>query len=327
MSVATVLRAGTLTTVQDRGRPGYGHLGVSASGPMDPLALRLVNLLVGNSDDAAGLEMTLVGPALHWHRPVRLAVAGAAMSASVRLPNGGEVELPSGCPVEVPAGSVTDFGEAVRGCRSYLAVRGGLGGAVVLGSRSAQLRSGFPGVCGRRLERGDELELCDEVEWGCGELVVPRWFVRLVDLPVRGLKAQELRCLPGLHLPQLDSISVDCLGREEFELSADCDRMGYRLAGPVLSMQTELQLRSEAVVPGTLQLSPDGRLLLLMADCAPTGGYPRIGHVITADLAKAGQLKPGDRVLFRVVSLEAAEEALVAQERAMASVRAVLTCG
>ena len=326
MSAATVLRAGTLTTVQDGGRPGYGHLGVSVSGPMDPLSLRLANLLAGNSEDSAVLELTLVGPALLWHRSVRLAVAGATMSACIRLPDGSEVELPCGCPVEVPAGSVTDFGEAQRGCRGYLAVRGGFGGSVTLGSRSAQLRSGFPGNCGRRLERGDELELCGDSEGGNGELVVPGWFVRLLDLPVRGGETQVLRCLPGLHLRHLDSPSVERLGNGVFELSSDCDRMGYRLTGPVLSMPTVPQLRSEAVVPGTLQLSPDGRLLMLMADCAPTGGYPRVGHVITADLPVAGQLRPGDRVRFRMVSLDQADRALVAQERAIAGVRAVLPC-
>ena len=327
MSVATVLRAGMLTTVQDGGRPGYGHVGVSASGPMDPLGLRLANLLAGNRENVAALQLPLVGPALLWHRSVRLAVAGAKMSACIRLPDGSEVELPCGCPVEVPAGSVTDFGESLQGCRSYLAVRGGLGGAVVLGSRSAQPRSGFPGVCGRRLERGDELELCGEPAECSDELVVPRWFVRLWDLPVRGLETQVLRCLPGLHLAQLDSSSMDWFGNGAFELSSDCDRMGYRLTGPVLSMPTVPQLRSEAVVPGTLQLSPDGRLLLLMADCAPTGGYPRVGHVITADLPKAGQLRPGDGVRFRLVSMEQADQALAEQERTIAAVRAVLACG
>jgi antagonist of KipI len=151
--------------------------------------------------------------------------------------------------------------------------------------------------------------------------------VRLWDLPVRGLETQVLRCLPGLHLAQLDSCSMDWFGNGAFELSSDCDRMGYRLTGPVLSMPTVPQLRSEAVVPGTLQLSPDGRLLLLMADCAPTGGYPRVGHVITADLPKAGQLRPGDGVRFRLVSMEQADQALAEQERTIAAVRAVLACG
>ncbi|MFM7832360.1 MAG: biotin-dependent carboxyltransferase family protein [Planctomycetaceae bacterium] len=327
MRGATVLRAGTLTTVQDFGRPGYRHLGVSSSGPMDVRSYRLANLLVGNEEGAAALEMTLVGPALLWHQSVCLAFSGAEMRGVVRLPGGLECETRIGSPVQVPAGSVTDFGEAVRGCRGYLAVRGGFGGAMVMGSRAGQLRSGFPGYCGRQLQRGDELELCDDGGAGgvggkCGaEFVQAEWFVRVADLPPGGSQPQVLRCLPGRHLDLLDSASRDRFWAGPFGLSADCDRMGYRLTGAELSLASAVQIRSEAVVPGTLQLSPDGRLLLLMADCAATGGYPRVGHVISADLPVAGQLRPGDCVRFELVTMELAQRAVKEQERGMALVR------
>lgn len=328
MRGATVLRAGTLTTVQDGGRVGYRHLGVSASGPMDSLSYRLANLLVGNEAGAAVLEMTQVGPALFWHQAVCLAFSGAEMHVVVRLPGGSESTIRSGSPVLVPSGAVTDFGEALRGCRGYLAVRGGFGGARVLGSRAAQLRSGFPGLCGRQLQRGDELELCSEsvegVNYGA-ELMQPGWHVRVAELPPRGVQPLVLRCLPGRHLDLLDSASREQFGEGAFGLSAECDRMGYRLTGPVLSLLSPVQIRSEAVVPGTLQLTPDGRLLLLMADCAATGGYPRAGHVITADLPLAGQLRPGDSVRFQLVSVELAERALREQERALGFAQAGLS--
>lgn len=330
MRVATVLRAGTLTTVQDSGRPGYRHLGVSASGPMDSLSFRLANLLVGNAAEAAVLEMTMVGPALLWQQSVRIAFSGAEMRVVVRMPDGAECVVRSGSPMAVPAGAVTDFGEALRGCRGYLAVRGGFGGAAILGSRSAQLRSGFPGLCGRQLRGGDELELCSDGLEGVDsgpELIQPGWFVRVGELPPRGVQPVVLRCLPGRHLDLLDSASRKQFGEGAFGLSADCDRMGYRLTGPVLSLLSAVQIRSEAVVPGTIQLSPDGRLLLLMADCAATGGYPRVGHVISADLPLAGQLRPGDSVRFQLVSLELAERAVREQERALAFARASLNCG
>ena len=149
MNSVRVLRAGTLTTLQDRGRAGYRHLGVSAGGPMDSVAFRLANLLVGNASDQAALELTLVGPALLWLQTVTLAVAGADMHPEIHLPNGCVRDLSRGRPVVVPAGAVTEFGEAKRGCRAYLAVAGGFAGPVVLGSRAALLRSGFPGLCGR----------------------------------------------------------------------------------------------------------------------------------------------------------------------------------
>ncbi len=325
MKSVRVLRAGTLTTLQDRGRVGHRHLGVSAGGPMDSAAFRLANLLVGNASEQAALELTLVGPALLWLQTVTLAVAGADMHPEVHFPDGRVRDLPHGRPVVVPAGTVTEFGEAKRGCRAYLAVAGGFAGPVVLGSRAALLRSGFPGLSGRSLVKGDELELCREQQGLLEAAVEANWFVDLPHLPARDGQVRVLRCLGGHHSGLLSATATRVFESADFRLSTDCDRMGYRLLGPTLSVDSQVQIRSEAVVPGTVQLTPDGQLLLLMADCAPTGGYPRIAHVITADLPLAGQLCPGDRVQFRAVSYEQSQQALLEQERMFSLVRLGLT--
>jgi len=317
--VVRVQRAGLMTTVQDPGRPGTRHLGIPSGGAMDRLSHRLANRLVGNAETAATLEMTLTGDVLQWVQDSVIAVTGADMAPEIQGPGERLAALPQGRPILVVAGSVLKFGPARRGCRAYLSIAGGWDVPAIAGSRSTLLRSALGGLDGRALQAGDELRCGPhDVELARRSAeAATGWFIRLQDLP--SVVGTQLRFVPGTHFGLLQTESQELMEQAGFVVRSESDRMGYRLSGPQLSFREPCQIRSEAVVSGTLQLPPDGQLLMLMADCAPTGGYPRVGHIISADLSLAAQLKPGDRLTLREVSLEKAWAALGLQERQLNS--------
>lgn len=321
-----VLRGGLMTTVQDCGRLGYGHWGVPTAGAMDLLSHRLANRLVGNPDTAAALEMTLVGDDFEFLTDAVVAVCGAHMRAQLEGRDGQCGNFPLQRPVFVRRGTVLRFGAAVRGCRAVLAVAGGIDVPEMLGSRSTLLRGGWGGFEGRRLVAGDCLAACEltkdaALPWLPSADKQAAWSIRLQSLPNDA--PTILRFVAGTHWEQLSANSRALLQGQNFVIRPESDRMGYRLRGSELALEQEGseqgRLKSAAVVPGTLQLPADGQLLLLMADCAPTGGYPRIGHVISADLSLAGQLRPGDALRLVQVTHAEALEALRVQERALRS--------
>lgn len=319
-----VLRGGLMTTVQDCGRTGYGHWGVPTGGAMDLLSHRLANRLVGNPDTAAALEMTLLGDDFEVLDDAVIAVCGADMRAQMGSHDGPCRDFPVQRPVFVRRGTVLRFGAAVRGCRAVLAMAGGIDVPELLGSRSTLLRGGWGGFEGRRLAAGDCLAVCDAnigtaAAWQPAVDTPPAWSIRLQWLP--GGAPATLRFVAGSHWGQLTLKSRELLLGQSFVIRPESDRMGYRLRGSELTLEQagseQGRMKSAAVVPGTLQLPADGQLLLLMADCAPTGGYPRIGHVISADLSLAGQLRPGDALRLVQVTHVEALEALRVQERAL----------
>ncbi|MEY3176764.1 MAG: 5-oxoprolinase subunit PxpB [Planctomycetota bacterium] len=317
-----VLRAGLMTTVQDTGRADCGHMGVPVGGSLDRLSHRLANRLVGNPETAAVLELTLRGDDIEFLDDAVIAICGADLRPQLETEPGCLRSCPVQCPVFIKRGTVLRLGLAVRGCRAVLAVAGGIEVPQLLGSRSTLLRSGWGGFGGRRLAAGDCLAVGEAVAAAgvCGIPVAvgegfPRWGIRLQPLP--GKEPARLRFVAGTHFGQLTCDSRAQLLEGRFELRPESDRMGYRLRGPVLELASAEQgrLKSAGVVPGTLQLPADGQLLLLMADCAPTGGYPRIGHVISADLSLAAQLRPGDSLRLEQVTTAEALRAFEQQER------------
>lgn len=318
--VLRVLRAGLMTTVQDCGRPDCGYLGVPRGGALDLLSHRLANRLVGNPDTSATLEMTLRGDDFEFLADAVIAVCGADMRPELDDENCNARAFPAHRPMFVARGSVLKFGNAVRGCRTVLAVAGGIDVPELLGSRSTLLRAGWGGFNGRKLATGDMLSVGEYMcEAGAPPTPkpgnIPNWSIRLQPLPRK--EPVRLRFVCGTHLQELTSSARELLSAHSFELRSESDRMGYRLRGPALELTNPEQgrLPSAAVVPGTLQLPADGQLLLLMADCAPTGGYPRIGHVITADLPLAAQLRPRDRLTLMQITHVEALQALHQQER------------
>ena len=301
--VLRVLKPGLLSTLQDLGRTGYQHLGVSPCGAMDALALRLANRLVGNPDNSVSLELTLAGTALEVLRDCEVAMAGADLTAHLD-------SKPLACWENCTArtGQRLVFSQRKRGARAYLSIAGGFAAENVLGSRSTDLRNGWGGLQGRRLQRGDEL--CAHQPGGRESRLL--WAVR----PEVLVEYQNPFLLRVLKCQQSELFGNETRRRflaAEFTISADSNRMGYRLEGPRLRAP-EQELISEATPIGAIQILPNGEALLLMADRQTVGGYPKIAVLISADLPKAAQLCPGHRVRFQSVSLEEAHQALAKQE-------------
>jgi biotin-dependent carboxylase-like uncharacterized protein len=273
----TVMRAGPLTTVQDLGRPGYAHLGIPRSGALDGPALRQANRLVGNPDDAAGLETTLMGCKLRFEVAATVAVTGAA--ATVKLDKA-PVEGPV---VAVPAGGVLEIGRALSGVRSYLAVSGGIGVEPVLGSRSTDT---LAGIGPERLTDGLTLP----IGVATGD---PTPFSAPSPAVVGGSEI-----VLGIRLgPRDDWFEPAGLFGHPYEISPMSNRVGARLAGVALTRTQAGELASEGVVLGAVQVPADGQPIVFLADHPTTGGYPVIG--VVADVTPLAQARPGTTVRFR----------------------------
>ncbi len=300
-----VVRAGMLTTVQDLGRRGCRHSGVPTSGAMDAVALRVANALVGNAEEAAALEFTLVGPEVEFSEAAWVAVGGATCEG-----------VTAWQPLRVEAGERLKIGACANGCRGYLAVAGGIAVEPVLGSRSTFVRAGLGGFEGRALRDGDTLEIgaCERTQRV--ETSERRWTIDPRVLPPYSSEP-TVRVVLGA---QAEDYGAALFGRV-FTVSAQSDRMGVRLHGVKLERSRAEELLSSAVNPGTVQVPPDGQPLVLMADAQTIGGYPQVAHVISVDLPLVAQLRPGDRVRFVEIPMDEAHRLALAREKQLAILR------
>jgi 5-oxoprolinase (ATP-hydrolysing) subunit C len=295
--VFEVLAPGLLTTVQDAGRNGFGDLGVPISGACDPWSLALANALLGNEPGAAALECTLLGPEMRALRNVVVAVSGADLRAEVR-PSGRRIA--PGSTASLRAGDVLALPAlADTGARAYVAVPGGVDVPIVLGSRSTCLVAMFGGLDGRALRAGDVI--------GCVSMSAgapndgqhwPGEHTRTTGV---------VRILPG---PDANPDLLARLTAQLWSVSPSSDRRGVRLVGSALPEPHAAGERlTTGVLPGTVQLPPDGQPIVLLADAQPTGGYPVIGVVVAADLPVVGQLVAAAEIQFDVVSVADARAA------------------
>jgi len=296
-----VRRPGLLTTVQDLGRWGHQASGVPVAGPMDTFSHRLANLLVGNANDAATLEITLIGPELEFTVPTMVAICGAEFDVACDSQS-----VSPHSSTAIPAGTRLVFGRRRAGARAYLAVAGGILTPPLLGSRATHLVSGMGGLRGRALASGDELPIASQPI----STVVRR---ASVSLPSNA--RARLRILPGPQVGWFAAESLTTLTSVSFRVSPRSNRMGYRLEGPPLPRQCTDEPISEPVAFGAMQVPTAGEPILLMADRQTAGGYPKIASVIAADLPIAGQLAPGDFIEFAWCSRQEAAAALIARER------------
>jgi len=298
-----VLQAGLLTTVQDEGRPGWWRAGVSGSGAMDGPALRAANQLVGNPPGAAGLECTVAGPHLRFLVTTHFAVTGGDLSPVLQRDDLGVWPVPPGAPVLARAGNVLSFDGRRSGCRAYVGLTGGIDVPLMLGSRSTDLAAGFGGIDGRALRAGDLLAIGRRDLGGSGGAEeLPPLEDRANDVTVRVVLGPQDDHFPAHALTAF-------LG-EAYALAPESDRVGCRLRGPRLEHRGAAEIVTDGMVPGCVQVPPDGQPIVMMAGGPTTGGYPKIATVVSADLPALAQLLPGEgRVRFRAVSVEEAQEA------------------
>ena len=307
---AVVTRAGFLTSVQDLGRTGLRQFGVSTSGALDSFGLRVANLLVGNDEGAAGLEITLGGLQLRFEDERIVAWCGGEFDVQI-----GSRALPAGHVAHLQAGDELKFGRAQIGCRCWLAISGEIDVPVVLGSRSTDLRANFGGFEGRRLRDGDQLSLGEFRQSETAAAAGISSWTAPHDWASPASRHPSLHFIRGVDWNRFNDVTIQRFTQQEFTVSPDSDRMGVRFDGSELKREDETDLISEAVAPGTIQVPPSGKPILLSGDCQTIGGYPKIAHVITVDLGIAAQLRAGDGVRFFEVSLQDAHRLLLERER------------
>ncbi len=289
-----VLRSGPLTTVQDLGRFGLRHLGISQAGVLDPIAFRQGNLMLGNPENAAVLEVS-VGPLfLRFTAPCRIVLTGVDFAGSISNPNAPTTQqvLP-GHPTAIATGSTLSLlRPAIAGAKGYLAVSGGIDVPLLLGSRSTDLNNRFGGLNGRALQAGDYLPLSRQAPPQPGLNTLVRSFA----------PSHVLRALPGPDYDLFDDDAHQQFWMQPWGISHQSNRMGMRLKGRRLDLLQPVNLLSAGVLPGDVQVPNDGLPIILANDAQTIGGYPRIASVIQADLWQLAHMSPNTSVYFQPVS-------------------------
>lgn len=275
-----VVQPGLGSTVQDLGRTGYREWGVPVGGAFDRLSHELANALLGNPLEAATVELTVIGGVYRAETELALALAGAPMEASVKASDGALRALTLPQTVTLKVGDELILRGTPRGARTYLAVRGGWQTPAVLGSRSSEVR----------LRGGERLPASPG----------PTLVRRLAEDGLPSPPGAPLRVIPGPDAALLPDGHDWHQG--DFQVAPQCDRMGVRLDGPHIDVRAEADRMSAPVAPGAIQVA-GGRLIVLGVACGTMGGYPHVAHVVSADLNRLGQARPGDRLRFELVSL------------------------
>lgn len=316
-----VIDGGIGNSIQDGGRFGYRHMGITVSGALDPLLARCANALVGNAPDCAVIEIRAVGPTLQvTHGRVRCALAGA-LSATLTRADGRSRELAPWTSVTLLPKDRLEVG-FLAGGTAYLAVSGGVRSPLQLGSRSTYQRAAIGGIDGQVLTSGQSLPCasCDH-----------RLYHEYHSAPWAAAHgaACTVRVMLGPQQEHFKSEAIAALLGSEYQVSAQQDRMGMRLDGPPLAHLTPqcADIVSDGVTPGVIQVPGNGQPIILLADCQTVGGYPKIATVISADLPRLAQLPPGQTLRFAAVDLRQARAALLEREAQWASWAEEIACG
>ena len=306
-----IIQPGMLSTIQDRGRYGYQRSGMPTAGAMDTFALRAANALLGNDDNAACIEITVLGPRIELLADTHVAVTGA--NVSPRLD--GE-PIPMWQAVPVSKGSRLEFRSPKDGMRAYLAVGGGIDVPQVMGSRATYMKAAIGGIEGRPLRAGDILNaLASEATGSPNTLALSK-----EEVPTYG-SSHVLRVVLGPQKQAFTQRGIDTFINSTYAVSINSDRMGYRLEGEPIEHTDGPDVISDGTPLGAIQVPGDGQPIILLADRGTTGGYTKIATVISSDLSKVAQAMPGHTVAFRSVSVEEAQAAYRAQEHLLRSIR------
>jgi len=302
-----VLRSGLLTTFQDLGRIGFQRDGVIVSGAMDSFAHRIANILVGNEETEATMEITMLGPILRFEEDVYIAICGGEFEVTLD-----EQTVPLWQPFHVKNGQTLSINRCIKGCRAYIAVAGGFDIPKIMNSQSTYLLAKVGGFKGRELQKEDVIPL---KRLGGEKLRKGRWGVSYKLQSYFGDKEQTIRVIRGENFKDFTTQSQRQFFQQSYTITTQSNRMGYRLDGDLLKRSVDEDVISSAVTFGTIQVPPEGKPIILMADRQTTGGYPKIGQVIAVDLPKLAQLKPGDRITFQNFSFTDAQRCLIELEK------------
>jgi antagonist of KipI len=298
---------GLFTTIQDLGRPGYGKLGVSVSGAADPIALRLGNRLVGNPENTGALEMTLLGGTFAFSEQMLVAITGSDFAPTL---GGAAAPLWSAFPVS--SGQRLHVGSTRTGARCYLCIQGGIVLQPFLGSASTHILSGLGGLEGRAMRKGDVLKVGPPL---------PRFALRkLGSHGIQQLAARKkLRVIEGPQWEWFSESSRELLFTSGYRVTEEANRMGLRLDGAKISINSHEPMITEGVSLGAIQIPSGGQPIILFVEQQTTGGYPKIANIISADISSVGQLRPRDEIHFERVTMAEAHRLLFEQEAMLAS--------
>lgn len=295
-----------LTTVQDLGRSGFRSLGVNPNGAMDGKAVRLINILLGNKESEAVVEIHYPAPKILFEKTAVIALGGADFAAKI-----GDKNIQNWRLYSLEKGQILSFPHKAFGNRAYLSLGGGFKIPDWLESKSTNLKARIGGFEGRRVLKNDRILFnakCKMQNAKSDYFIAP-------DLVPKYSNSPKLRVIKGAEWENLTKASQNYFLSQTFSLSLNSDRMGFRLKGKPLLLSKKLELVSSAVNFGTIQLLPDGQMIILMADHQTTGGYPRIAHVCAEDLPLAAQLGANDSLSFEMTTIEEAEESIILFER------------
>ncbi|MBO5293423.1 MAG: biotin-dependent carboxyltransferase family protein [Lachnospiraceae bacterium] len=291
-----VLQPGALTTVQDAGRYGYQSMGFPVSGVMDRRSFRIANMLLGNDETEAVLEAAMLGPSLCFQEDCFFCITGADMQ-----PKLDGVDIPLYTALLGKAGAVLELGLVREGARAYIAFAGGLDIPPVMGSCSTNLKCGIGGWQGRALRAGDEIPFRKPKK------CLKNLYKRYEKIRECGERHVTLRAVPGPQENLFTEAGIHTFFSEEYTVTQEYDRMGCRLDGAQIESRGGVDIVSDGIVFGSVQIPASGRPIVMMADHQTTGGYAKIATVISTDLPKLAQRMPGDTVSFEAVSIEEAQ--------------------
>lgn len=296
-----VLRAGLQSTVQDQGRFGYAHLGVSASGAADNFSLTIGNILVGNPKHYAGIEMTIIGDKYHFKSDAYIALTGSEFEADLD-----NKSIPFWKRLPIKKGQILDIRSTKNGARCYLCVAGGINIEDVMGAKTTHLTSGIGGLHGRILKNLDELEFGP-----LDDLIKP---IKKVNDSIT-TDTKIIKVTKGVQWPWFDKNQKNKLFQHQYQVTKLSNRMGLRLIGNAIKTKKGNEITTAGISLGSIQIPGDGQPIISFVEHQTTGGYPIIANVVSADIRKVGQLKAGDCFQFELISFSSAEKLKVDQEK------------
>ena len=303
-----ILRTGLQTTIQDLGRFGAAHLGISASGASDNLAMRIGNLMVGNPENTPVIEMTLTGDTVLFHSNAFVALVGSKFKINLD-----EKPFPFWMGAYISAGQVLTIGPTLKGARCYLCVRGGLQVKNIINSASTHLTSRIGGLNGSILKKGDKIAFGN-----LDKVIQP--IKNIKNYPDTDIKT--VRVTKGLQWDWFDNQNRKLFFQKAYQVSTLSNRMGLRLSGESILSSKGNEIITEGMPLGAIQIPGNGQPILSFVEHQTTGGYPKLANVISADLYKVGQLKPGDQFKFQLIDFPEAEKARLEQENYILSLKA-----